>query len=150
MIDRTFDGLKFERTYMGGSKKREKQILDEVQGTEEKEYEDCDWIGFRNALTTHYDDKLNVIFSWRYLFKNLSCVVAIIALFFVGAYFYHNLNQNFLWVIGGTVLLSVIFHITYLIYLNKQESELRDYDLGLSICIGEIEKTTGITFKKNP
>jgi len=150
MIDRTFDGLKFKRTYVGGSKKREKEIFIEVQGDESKEYENCDWVGYRNVMIKKYDDYLNVIFSWRYLFKNLSLGFAILTLALLFSYYYKSLNINFLWVIASSLSVSITCLGAYLYFLHKQKLEIRNYDFALSIMNGEIENSTGLKLKKNP
>jgi len=78
-INRIFDDYKFKRNYIGGSKKREKELFDETQ-SDEKTGREVDWIKYRKLLIDHFDDKLNVIFSWRILLKNIAIILAIISL----------------------------------------------------------------------
>jgi len=149
MIDRTFKDFKFKRTYIGGSKKREKEIFLEVQSDESKNRE-CDWVAYRNVNMQYFNDKLNVIFSWRYLFKNISYGFAIFTGILFFFYFYYLLNSKFLWIVGASFLISIICHLLYLWFLHKQEVELGNYNLALTIINGEIENLMRQKLKKNP
>jgi hypothetical protein len=140
MINRTFNDYKFKRTYLGGSEKSERLILDSTQGSSEKNYEDCNWFDFRRHLNYHYDDKLNVIFSWRMVFNNIRYILAIIAFILLFSFFKLSIIVFFI---------SIICHVIYIILKTKQVKTLKEYDFCSSIINDEIKKKTGIKLSKN-
>lgn len=135
MIHRKFDGLKFRRTYIGGSKQQELKSFLEVQGTKEDNSE-CDWIEYRRMLSDYLDDTLNVLLSWRYLTNVLSIVFAIIALFLT----FNNIHVGLVVLFFSSILLLTSK------YLNRQERKiLSAYDFSLDT----INKETGLSLSKN-
>ncbi|MDA3780577.1 MAG: hypothetical protein PF487_10225, partial [Bacteroidales bacterium] len=77
MIYREFNKLKFKRTYIGGSKRNENKIFNDVQGIM-GDNSDCNWIEFKRLIIQYMDDKLNIIFSWKYIFNIISFIFIII------------------------------------------------------------------------
>lgn len=139
MIHRKFDGFKFGRTYIGGSKKTESKAFMAVQGTKE-DNSDCDWMEYRRLLTRYLDDVLHVLVSWVHLTHTLSIIFAIIALF---ALYYSPL-------IG--LIIFTISLITHLVskFLSKKEKEmLMAYNFSMDIILKEIKTQTGFILSKN-
>jgi hypothetical protein len=139
MIHREFSELKLRRTYIGGSKKSESKVFENVQGIKE-DNSDCDWIEYRRLLTKYLDDVLHVLLSWKYITNVLSVVFALIALFTT----YYNLPISL-------IILSISL-ISYLIskYLaNREKLILMGYDFSLDIVLKEINSRTGFNLSKN-
>lgn len=139
MIHRKFDNLKFKRTYIGGSKKRELEIFNEVQGTKDDNSE-CDWIECRRIFTQYYDDLLNVIFSWKYLIDKLSIIFIILGILMIFAG--KNISIFFL-------IISLGFYITYQIFKQIEKKNLFAYSFSLDIILSAIKQETGFEFNKN-
>jgi hypothetical protein len=135
MVHRKFNGLKFRRTFIGGSKQEELKIFAEVQGTKEDNSE-CNWLEYRRILMQYSDDILNVIFSWRYVFGILRMVFAVLALLIL---FANPIPAIF--VLG----LSGIFQILFIHQKNKEMKRLSVYNFSLDI----INQQTGLALSKN-
>ena len=139
MVHRTFDNLKFKRTYIGGSKQRENETFSKVQGNKEDNSE-CDWLEYRRILTQYFDDQLNVILSWCLVLKNLSFALAIIAVIamFINTYISFSI-----------LFISIIVRGLY-VYLKKKESKkLFFYNYSLDVTLNEIKEQTGLELSKN-
>ena len=139
MVHRTFDNLKFKRTYIGGSKQRENETFSKVQGNKEDNSE-CDWLEYRRILTQYFDDQLNVILSWCLVLKNLSFALAIIAVIamFINTYISFSI-----------LFISIIVRGLY-VYLKKKESKkLFFYNYSLDVTLNEIREQTGLELGKN-
>jgi len=139
MLHRKFDNLKFKRTYIGGSKKRELEIFNEVQGTKDDNSE-CDWVEYRRIYTRYCDDTLNVILSWKYLLNKLSIIFLILTIPMIFA------SKN----IGIFLLISsLVSYITFKYFKVKERKSLSAYDFSLDIILSAIKQETGFEFNKN-
>ena len=135
MIHRKFDGLKFSRTYIGGSKKSENQAFWDVQGVKE-DNSDCDWFEYRRMLKEYLDDRLNVLLTWRYTTNILSIVFAVVALILT----FRNV------VLGLIVLQVSIILLAISKFLNhKEKNILSIYNFSLDI----INQVTGLELSKD-
>lgn len=133
-----FNRLKFFRSYIGGSKKTEKEMFKIIQGVNE-DNSDCDWFVFRRMLYISYYDKLNVIFSWKRLLNNIKFILLIPTIFI-----YTNII-----ILISLLLLSIILHLIS-IYLKKLEKNtLFNYNFCLDIILNEINKVTGLNLSIN-
>jgi len=138
MIIRNFEGKKYWRTYIGGSKEKELKTFLEVQGTKEDNSE-CDWLEYRRIFTTYFNDVLHVLLSWQDLVRKLSILtVVLIVLSF-------KIQILFFILIGVLIVLQ----ITRLNLKLRQVRHSRNYDLGLDIALSEIHKKTGLHLSKN-
>lgn len=135
MIHREFDGLKFKRTYIGGSKQRENQMFIEVQGTKEDNSE-CNWIEYRRMLSHYLNDILNIVLSWKHVSGIFRIVFAVLALL---VSFVNPLIAVF--VFG----LAVFSHISYGILGKKENKLLSEYNYSLDV----INDETGLSLSKN-
>jgi len=139
MIDRTFNSLKYTRTYIGGSKKKENECFKNYDKQDEKG--ELNWVEYRKTWMTYYDDLLNVIFSWKLLFQKVSYVLAVIGLI--------ELFNNLLF--GGIIIgISVIAYLVYHYFKWKQSRELGSYYFVLAIIHGEIERNYNLKLSFNP
>lgn len=139
MIKRTFENLKFKRTYIGGSKQRENEIFSKVQGNSE-DNSDCDWLEYRRILMQYFDDILHVTLSWKLVTKYMSYTTMILAIYL--------LFQN-IYAFTVMQLISTAFYISYLYFRNKEKKRLFDYNFSLDITLEEIKKQTGFELSKN-
>jgi hypothetical protein len=137
MINRTFEGNKYRRTYIGGSKQDELQTFLRVQGTQEDNSE-CDWLEYRRILTTYFDDMLHVIISWKALLQKISFIVLIFSASFL------KIPMIFF----GLLVVSIMFQIFHYKLKWTEKRKLRDYDACLSITLIEIQKLTGLELSK--
>ena len=135
MIHRKFNTLKFSRTYIGGSKKRELEIFLEVQGTKEDNSE-CNWLEYRRLLIEYCDDILNIILSWKYIFGILRIVFAGLAAL---VSFVNPITSLFI------LLMSAIFHFLYIYFKNKEMKRLSEYNFSLNT----INQQTGLALSNN-
>jgi len=135
MIHRKFDGLKFKRTYIGGSKQQELKSFQKVQGTKEDNSE-CNWLEYRRMLMHYLDDTLNIVLSWKRVSGIFRIVLALLALLISFA----NPIVS-LFILG----LSAFFHFTYIVLKNKENRLLSEYDFSLDI----INQETGLVLSKN-
>ncbi len=135
MIHRKFDGLKFRRTFIGGSKREELKKFAEVQGVKEDNSE-CDWLEYRRMLIKYNDDTLNIILSWKYVFGILRIIFAVLTLLIS----FSNPTIS-LFVLG----VSAIFHTSFVVLKNKEMKRLSIYNFSLDI----INQQTGLTLSKN-
>ena len=134
MIDRTFDGEKYVRTYVGGSKQAEKEYFKSTQGVE-NDNSDCNWFAYKNLLTKYFDDKLHVMLSWELLVSKLSFVVLIISVFL----------YNFPIACFIALELALFLLIISLVIKRKKENERRIYDFCLSVTLNEIKRISGLS-----
>lgn len=65
-INRYYNRLKFFRTYIGGSKKKELNLFLNAQGDQ------IDWFEFRKLVILNFEDVLHVTFSRKFATKRLS------------------------------------------------------------------------------
>ena len=72
-------GLKLFRTYLGGSKKKEIEIMDNT-GFLNDDDSKCDWISFKNIVKKRTDDVYIVYSSWKRLTQILSIGLLIFSL----------------------------------------------------------------------
>lgn len=139
-IHRIFNELKFKRTYLGGSRKKEKELIKKIQGTEENDYDDCDWFEFRRMLMESHDDTLQVIFSYGIVMKYLSHILGILVL-----------PALFFSIIASLIVLgcSILCHVAFLILRHKQRNFLLSYDFVITLINCEIQRLTGLNLIKN-
>jgi hypothetical protein len=137
MIERTFTEKKYRRTYIGGSKQKEKRIFTNVQGRAEDNSQ-CDWFEYRRILTQYFDDVWNVLDSWKTLTENISSAIMIIAILFL------HTDVVFYPILGLSILVRIVSFILTL----KIEKHLNNYNMCLSTTLGEIKKLTGFEFSK--
>jgi len=135
MIHRKFNGLKFKRTYIGGSKHRELEIFTEVQGTKEDNSE-CNWLEYRRLLMTYCDDVLNIILSWKYVSGILRIVFAGLTVLVS----FMNPTVS-IFVLG----VSAIFHFLHIYFKNKEMKRLSEYNFSLDT----INQQTGLALSNN-
>jgi len=138
MLIRNFEGRKYRRTYIGGSKERELETFLNVQGTKEDNSE-CDWLEYRRIFTTYFNDVLHVLISWKMLMQELSFVVLIIGAFFLR-------HPTLLFTFIG---LSIVFRFISFNLKLRQIRHSNNYELGLDIALDEIRKQTGLELDKN-
>jgi hypothetical protein len=137
MINRTFEGKKYWRTYIGGSKEQELAIFLKVQGTKEDNSE-CDWFEYRRILSEYINDNLHVLVSWKILTQKIGIILLISSILFL------KLSIIFFTLIG----LSMVFMAIHVILKLRQDKKLSNYDVCLSITLDEIRKTTGLELSK--
>jgi len=139
MINRTFEGYKFNRTYIGGSKEKEQELFLKVQGTKEDNSE-CDWYEYRRMLVHYFDDVLHTILSWKIIFSKIS----------VGLIIFSILLSFFSLTISViSILLSLFFQVLFQIFKKREVEKLKEYDFCLTVVLGEIKEKTGLTIPKN-
>ena len=135
MIHREFNGLKFKRTYIGGSKQEELKCFKKVQGTKEDNSE-CDWIEYREMLKQYLDDKLNIILSWKYLSGILRIGFIVLALLI------SIINIG----VGTFILfIAIIFHGLFWYFKYLEQKRLFEYNFSLDV----INQQTGLNLNKN-
>jgi hypothetical protein len=139
MIERTFENLKFKRTYIGGSKLRENETFLKVQGNNE-DNSDCDWLEYRRILMQYFDDILHVTMSWKLVTQHISIATMLIAIYL--------LFQN-VYAFAVVQLISTAFYMSYLYFRNKERKRLLDYNFSLDLTLEEIKKQTGFELGKN-
>jgi hypothetical protein len=137
MINKTFEGKKYRRTYIGGSKEQELAIFLKVQGTKEDNSE-CDWFEYRRILSEYINDNLHVLVSWKILTQKIGIILLISSILFL------KLPIIFFTLIG----LSMVFMAIHVILKLRQDKKLSDYDMCLTITLGEIRKETGLELSK--
>jgi len=138
MIIRNFEGKKYLRTYVGGSREKELETFLKVQGTKEDNSE-CDWLEYRRIFTAYFNDILHVLLSWQDLVRKLSILIVILcALFF-------KIQIVFFILIGVLIALQIVQINLKL----RQARHANNYDLGLDITLSEIHKQTGFQLDKN-
>jgi hypothetical protein len=135
MVYRKFSTLKFSRTYIGGSKKRELEMFLDVQGTKEDNSE-CNWLEYRRLLMTYCDDILNIILSWKY-------ISGILRIVFAGLAALVSLINP----IYSIIILAVAagFHFLYIYLKNKEMKRLSEYNFSLNT----INQQTGLALSIN-
>jgi len=138
MIIRNFEGKKYRRTYIGGTKEKEFEIFLNVQGTKEDNSE-CDWLEYRRIFTEYFNDKLHVLLSWKTLMLELSYFFLILSILS------HKNMFLFFILIGIGIILQIMGRILSFI-INRHSI---NYDIGLSITLSEIQKQTGFQLSKN-
>ena len=137
MIDRTFNEKKYHRTYIGGSKQKEKRIFTKVQGKADDNSE-CDWFEYRRILMQYFDDVWNVLDSWKSLTENISSAIMIVAILFM------NNTTIFLPILTLSIIVRAISYKFGL----KIEKHLKDYEMCLTTTLDEIKKLTGFELSK--
>jgi len=137
MIEREFEKLKYKRDYLFNSKAKERNYFkNSTEGSE-----GFTWIDYRRNTMKWFNDKLNVIFSWKLLFQKVSYVLAVIGLI--------ELFDNILF--GGIITgLSVLSHLTYHYFKWKQSREIGNYGFALAIIHEEIERNYSLKLSVNP
>lgn len=135
MIHRKFNGLKFKRTYIGGSKQEELKSFQEVQGTKEDNSE-CNWLKYRRMLMHYLDDTLNIILSWKLILSIFRIVFAVLALLVL---FISPITS---FIILG---LSVFSHLSIMGLKKRENRLLSEYDFSLNI----INQETGLSLNNN-
>jgi hypothetical protein len=140
-LNRTFNNLKFKRTYIGGSLGSKNQMLHDV---DEKE----DWLEYRNLATKFFDDKLNVILSWKIILNVVRYGMVIISMFFMLLYNINN-SSNYLYLAVILFFVSLISNVLFIVFERKLRKWHFNYDLILSHILNEIKKNTGFNLSKN-
>lgn len=133
MINKEFKNLKFRRTYIDGSKKKEQKKFNDVQkiDSDNSEY---NLFEYRRILTHYINDKLNIIFSWRYVTGKLVIILLPLTLLM------SIINFNFAVII---LILNFILYIINEIIKHNEKKMLLNYDFSLIILLNEIKKQTG-------
>jgi hypothetical protein len=139
MIHRTFDKMKFKRSYVGGSKQRELEIFAEVQGTKEDNSE-VNWLEYRRVFTQYSDDILNVILSWKRLMSKLSIGFLILT----GVALLINPVLAIM-----TLLVSVACRLTVQYFKHRENKSMSMYNYSLNIILSAIKNEAGLHFTKN-
>lgn len=125
-IDKSFKELKYKRDFLFDSKAKEKDYFKNFTD----EDEGFSWIDYRENTIKWFDNKLNVIFSWKLLFQKVTYVLATLGLIEL------FLNPF----IGGIIIgVSVVSHIVFLILKKKEANELNVYGFAMTIIRWEIE-----------
>jgi len=136
MIYKEFKSLKFQRSYIGGSRRNEDEMFLKVQGTQEDDYSDCDWLEFRKLLIKYWDDILHVFMSWEYFIKILTICL------FITSIVLFKFQQISLIMFG----VSIISFLTFIFIRKKRIRIISNYDFTLSIVSNEIKKIFGLDF----
>jgi hypothetical protein len=129
-----FDTLKFRRTYIGGSKKRELEIFKKVQGLDESGSE-TDWLEYRRIFTTYSYDLLIVLMSWRFVLNIISYVLLAIAILITLVNLYVSLT---------ILVLGIVSRLIYIWIKSKEFEQLFAHDLVLKIVSDKIRICTGL------
>ena len=137
MIEIEVTESKYRRTYIGGSKKNEREIFLKVQGTKE-DNSDCDWLEYRRLLKTYLDDTITVLSSWKGL-----CLRESYAFLFIAA-LYMKTPQLFYSFLG----IAILCQIGYFIFKKKEKDFFRSYELSQTVLLNEIKKVTGLDLDK--
>lgn len=132
MKNREYENLKFKRTYLGGSKKKEFEIFKQVQNIGGE----CDWTEYKRILLPYLEDVAHVRFSRAYATKILSVIFLVTSLLF-GIFHFTTLSIII-------VLLSILFRSLFIIFDFKSKQALRSYDLSFYFLKNEIKKSTGL------
>jgi hypothetical protein len=137
MIEIEIIESKYRRTYIGGSKKKEKEIFLKVQGTKE-DNSDCDWLEYRRLLKTYLDDIITVLSSWKGLCLRESYAFLFIAILYMKTplFFY------------GSIGIAILFQIGYFIFKKKEKKFFKSYELSQTVLLNEIKKVTGLDLDK--
>ena len=123
MINKTFMGTRYKRTYIGGSEQKELQIFLDVQAN-------YNWSEYKKILSTYFDDILHVLVSWKTLMKNLSFISLLSTLLF-----FETSSVFF------TVFISsIIFQIVYIVLKHQELIKLKQYNMCLTIVLNEMNK----------
>jgi hypothetical protein len=133
MTDKTFEGNKYCRTYVGGSKQAELDIFKKVQGTAEDNSE-CDWLEYRRILFAYLDDMLHVLSTWKTTFSNWSYAMLLLCVLF------SNSQLLFIFYLS----MGILFQIMRYLFAKKEEAKLRSYYMSYNIVRDEIKKSTGL------
>ena len=139
MIHRKFDKLKFKRSYIGGSKQRERDIFTDVQGTKEDNSE-VDWFEYRRVFVKYSDDMLNIILSWKYVTN----VLFIIFLVLAALVSFSSIQAS-----GLLLILSTVFLLSFQYFKYREKKSLSAYNFSLDIILAAIRKQTGFELDKN-
>lgn len=110
--------LKFKRTYIGGSKKNETQILNDVQGVNNNESE-CNWLEFKILLIKYFDDILNVILSWKLILNHFSIILIILSI--IITLINPLISLSFF-------IISLIFQLISLYFKFLEKKKIKEYD----------------------
>lgn len=129
-----FNTLKFKRTYVGGSKKRELEIFKKVQGFDDSNSE-SDWLEYRRIFTTYSYDLLIVLMSWRYVLNIISYALLIIAILVA-------LTNTYVSV--AIIMLGIISRLIYIKVKSKEFNQLFVHDFVLKMVTGKIREHTGL------
>jgi hypothetical protein len=132
MIHRTFEGFKLTRIYLGGSKKKEKDIFSTVQDVE-NDYLACDWLEFRRIIVKYWDDILHVIHSWEIILKLITLFLLISSILL----FKYQHTSLILFSI------SIIFFSIYSYIKQRRIHILKMYGFTLSITNDKIKELFG-------
>lgn len=129
-----FNTLKFNRTYLGGSKKLELEIFNKVQGLDENKSE-SDWFEYRRIFNTYSRDLLIVLMSWRYLLNIISYALLFLAILFTFA----NINVSII-----IFILGIISRLGYVIVKSKELNLIFMHQVVLKIVSEKINTLTGL------
>lgn len=132
MINRVYNGYKYRRTYIGGSRKSELASIISTQGYCD-DNSDCNWIEYNQQLSHVIYDRLHVLFSWESLFVESFQILTLLYLI--------PSNATIHSVISTVMILSLITSIILSHYLRIK---LKIYNICLSISRDELFKQTGI------
>jgi len=140
MINRTFNKYKYFRTYIGGSKENEINLFFIAQDTK-NDFKNSNWLEYRKLLINYFDDYLNVIFSWKNLFQNLSYILIFFSIFTI---IIHSLILSL-----SFVGVSIIFQFIYMIFRKHEKITLKQYEICLDIVLNKIKEINGFEMEVN-
>lgn len=135
MIKKNFNDFKFFRTYIGGSKKKEKKLFLDVQGTK-KDNSECNWLEFRKILIKYWDDVLHVLISWECLTKKISINLLILSIIIF----------NFKYISIILFIISILTVLINHIIRKRKINVINNYDFTLSIAQNQIKEKYGFNF----
>ena len=129
-----FDGYKFYRTYIGGSKKKELEAFLKVQGTKDDNSE-CDWMEYSVLLQIHFEDILHVIQSWKIMTFRLSFILLILSIVFF----------NSVLAFSAIMAFSIILMVLHFKLKQRQIRNMGYFQLCISIAVKESFKNFNFT-----
>jgi hypothetical protein len=135
-LNRTYNTLKLNRSYIGGSEKSENDLFIKVQG----DYEDaCDWLEYRRMFIIYYNDRIHVDFSWKYILNKARFIFLFSSILFI-------INPIFIFISIGLFLLLSAFKL----YFRKREfSGISGFTLSIYIINKEIKNRYNIDLTAN-
>jgi hypothetical protein len=123
--------LKFKRTYIGGTKINEDNLFNKVQGTND---DDCDLLTYKRILDEYFNDKLLINKSYRFTFKYLGYLFAIISLFLLLS------NKEFFLHI---LIISIVLQLLSLFFKKRYINESNMFNASKSLLNTEIQNKMG-------
>ena len=132
--DKTFEGLKFKRSYIGGTKQSESNLFDVVQDVK-NDYENVDYIKYREMLIHYGNDILHIMISYELVLKHISIALSLLTIYMV-----ITLTNSLIFIIP--LIISIISGISFIYLRNKGRKRLAQYWTCIDIVNSEIETQT--------